>query len=856
MLAFALKGLAGRKLRASLTALAIVVGVAMISGTYVLTDTIDNGFNSIFSVSYQNADVVVSGKAAFENPNGNNQVEAPTFPASVLGKVRTLPDVALAAGSVTSDNVKLVGKDGKVVDTGGAPSLGFSVDPRYQIFNPTHLTSGRWPTSADEVAIDEATASGEHFRLGDTIRVQAVGPERPMRIVGIAKLTGVSTIGGATFALFTEKTAQQLFDKVGQLDLIRIQSKSGVSTSKLMSEIKPLLPATATVRDAAAQAKQDKKQVGDFITFIRYALLAFAGVALFVGAFVIANTLSITIAQRMREFATLRTLGASRRQVMRSVVVEAFVIGLFGSLVGLFLGLALAKLLNTLLVTFGIDLPQAGTVFKTRTVVVSLVVGTMVTLLASIRPARRATRVPPIAAVREGSVLPASRFAKYGPVTAATILAVSIALVALGTLAGGIATGPRLLMIGVGVLLLFFGVSLNASRVVRPLAAVLGSPAQTLGGAPGILARDNATRNPSRTASTASALMIGLALVTFVAIFAQGIRSSFESAVDELFVADYAITATNTFNPIDATVGRALPGKPGVKDVTAVRAGSGRYLGGNHDLTAVAPNMAIGVSVIWKAGGPRVPAELGDDGFFTNDNYAKDHHLRLGSPMTLEFPSGKKVKLRLRGIFDEPNGGSPFAEATISTKLFDREEARPRDLMVLINTPGGVSGANTATLKKDVANFADAKVQTRSEFKTNFEKPINGLLNLLFALLALSVIVSVVGIINTLVLTFYERTREIGMLRAVGMTRRQVRMMIRYESIVTSLMGAALGIAVGTFLAALVTHALSSEGIVFAFPFLQIVYFVLAAIVIGILAAVLPARRAARLNVLEALQYE
>jgi putative ABC transport system permease protein len=397
---------------------------------------------------------------------------------------------------------------------------------------------------------------------------------------------------------------------------------------------------------------------------------------------------------------------------------------------------------------------------------------------------------------------------------------------------------------------------MNAQRVVRPLAAVLGSPAETIGGAPGILARDNATRNPSRTASTASALMIGLALVTFVAIFAKGIRSSFESAVDQLFVANYAITATNTFTPIDATVGRSLRGKPGVKAVTPIRAGSARYLGGNHDLTGVSPNMATGVSVDWKAGGPSVPGRLGLQGFFTNDDFAKSHHLRLGSQVKLEFSSGKKVDVRLLGIFKQPNGGSPFAEATISTKLFDRENPRPRDLMVLINTPDGVNNANTATLKKDVANFADAKVQTRDQFKSNFEKPINALLNLLFALLALSVIVSLVGIVNTLVLTVFERTREIGMLRAVGMTRRQVRMMIRYESIVTSLMGAALGIAVGTFLAALITHALSSQGIAFAFPFMQVVYFVLAAILIGILAAVLPARRAARLNVLEALQYE
>jgi putative ABC transport system permease protein len=854
MLTVALKGLAGRKIRASLTAIAIVLGVAMISGTYILTDTINNGFNTIVVNSYKNADVVVSGQAAFKNTNGNG-VETPTFPASVLAKVRGLPDVAAAAGSVTSDSVKLIGKDGKVIDTGGAPSLGFSVDPREQQFNPTKLTSGSWPSGPDQVAIDKATASGEHFRVGDTIRLQAVGPQRSFRLSGIAELSGVGSIGGATFALFDLPTAQRVFDKPGQLDVIRIQSKAGVSNSKLVSEITPLLPATATVRDTNAQVKEDKKDLS-FVSFFKYILLAFAGIALFVGAFVIANTLSITIAQRMREFATLRTLGASRRQVLWSVVIEALVIGILGSLAGLFLGLGLAKVLNKLFVTFGIDLPQGQTVFATRTVIVSLVVGTIVTLVASVRPARRATRVPPIAAVREGSVLPVSRFAKYGPMTALGILAAAIALVALGTLASGIATGPRLLMIGVGVLLLFFGVSMNSARVVRPLAAVLGAPARAIGGAPGILARDNATRNPSRTASTASALMIGLALVTFVAIFGQGVFKSFEDAVDQLFVADYAVTATNTFSPIDVAAGKSLVGKPGVSDVTPIRAGSAHFLGSDHDLTAVAPNVATGIRIDWKAGGSSVPGRLGMNGFFTDTDYAKSKHLHIGSPVSLEFPSGKRVNVRLIGTYEQPNGGSPFGDATISTRLFDQYIPRPRDEMVLINTPDGVSDANTATLESDVSGFADAKVQTRDEFKTNFIAPIKKILNLLYALLALSVIVSLVGIINTLVLTVYERTRELGMLRAVGMTRRQVRMMIRYESIVTALMGAALGMVVGVFLAALVTQALSGQGIVFAIPWLQLVYFVLAAIVVGILAAVIPARRAARLNVLKALQYE
>ena len=855
MTAVALRGLAGRKLRATLTALAIILGVAMISGTYVLTDTINNGFNTIFNRSYQNADVVITGKAAFDSANGES-VEPPPMPQSLLPKIQKLDGVALAAGSVTTDTLKLIGKNGKVISTGGAPSLGFSITQQGQLFNPTKLKAGSWPHGSDEVVIDKATASSQGFSVGDRIGVQAFGPVRKLRISGIAEFPGVS-VGGATFAILDQPTAQKLFRKVGELDAIRVQSKAGVKTPQLLQEIRPLLGPTEVVRSGTAQAKKDKDtNASGFINFIRYALLAFSGVALFVGAFVIANTLSITIAQRMREFATLRTLGASRRQVMWSVVVEAFVIGVIGSAVGLFLGLALAKLLNALFVAIGIDLPQGSTVFATRTIIVSMLVGTLVTLFASIRPARRATRVPPIAAVREGSVLPKSRWAKYGTVTSLTILVAAIALVCLGAFGSGIATAPRLILLGAGVLLLFFGVSMNAAKVVRPLANVLGAPARTIGGAPGILARDNAMRNPARTASTASALMIGLALVTFVAIFGAGIRSSFEGAVNELFVADYAVTSTNTFTPIEAEAGKALQGKPGIRDLTAIRGGSARYLGSNNDLTAVQPNLNKTVSMDWTQGDDSVPGRLGLDGFFASKNYVKDHHLQLGSAVKLEFPSGKKTTVRLRGVWDEPKGGSPFAHITISTALFDKYVPRPRDEMVLLNTPGGVTDANTSRLESAEKGFADAKVQTREESKSNFEAPINKLLNLLYALLALSVIVSLVGIINTLVLTVFERTREIGMLRAVGMTRQQVRMMIRYESIVTALMGAALGMAVGVFLAAVITHALSSSGIVFAVPWSQLVYFVFAAIVVGVLAAVVPARRAARLNVLRALQYE
>ena len=855
MIGVTLKGLAGRRLRALLTALAIVLGVAMMSGTFVLTDTINGAFTSIFTESYKNADAVISGKTAFTNHNGNN-VQAPSLPQSLVAKVKAMPDVQAAAGSVSDDRTKLVGRDGKVITSGGAPQLAFSVNPTAdQRFNPLVLTAGSWPSGPHEVAIDSHVASSKHYKVGDTIGVESRGPVRHFRIAGIVKLPGVS-IGGATMAVFDTATAQGLLNRVGKVDLIRVQARHGVSTPKLIRELKRVLPASAQVRDTSAQVKEDKKGVSSFTSFIQGFLLAFAGISLFVGSFVIANTLSITVAQRVREFATLRTIGATRRQILRSVVVEALVIGILGSLAGLFLGLLLAKGLKAVFAATGFDLPSAATVFQARTIVVCLLVGTLITLFASLRPAFRATRVPPIAAVREGAELPPGRFARFAPILSAATLALGVLLLGYGVLAHGLTTVNRLSALGVGVLLLFFGVSANASRLVRPLASVLAWPATRIGGAAGALARENTMRNPKRTASTASALMIGLALVTFVAILGQGLRSSFESAVNGLFKGDYALTSQSTFAPLTISAEQAVRHARNVTVVSGIRAGSARYFDSTENLTGVDSQLAKVVQLDWKEGSAAVPAHLGRNGTFVDDKFAKKHHLHLGSRLTIETPTGHLLHLRVKGIFRLPKGGSPFAPVSISNSLFDANYINPENEMVFLNVRGGVTDANTKALEQPLKDFADAKIQTASQFKKNFEKPINKILYLLYVLLALSVVVSLFGIVNTLVLTVYERTRELGMLRAVGMTRSQTRSMIRHESIVTSLIGAALGMMVGVFLALLVTHALSSNGIVFAVPWLSLVYFVLAAIVIGIVAAIWPARRAAGLNVLEALQYE
>jgi len=850
----ALKGLAGRKLRAALTAVAIVLGVAMISGTYVLTDTIQAAFGTVFSTVYKHTDAIVTGKSVL-GTNNNSPTLPPSFDQSLLGEVQKLPGVEEAQGGI-GDFAYLVGRDGKVISgNGGAPHLAFSVNPHGdQRFNPLTLVSGTWPVGPHEVDIDAHTASTDNYKVGDTIGVVARGGEAKYRIVGTVQIGGVSSLGGATMTIFDFPTAQKVFHKEGKLDSISIAGKPGTTPEELVREVKPILPPATQVQTGTAKAKQATNDTNSFLSIIRDFLLAFAGVALFVGIFVIANTLSITIAQRTRELATLRTLGATRRQVRMSILVEAFAIGALASVAGLFLGLGLAKLLNQLFVSLGINLPQAGTVFASRTVVVSLLVGTFVTVIAAMRPAIRATRVPPIAAVREGAVLPESRFARFSAATASVTIAAALAVMLLGLFVHGLSTTTRLLALGIGAAGVFVGVAMLAKTLVPPLASVLGWPGRRYGGSAGTLARANAMRNPQRTASTASALMIGLALVTLVSVLAAGLKANFNNTVNALFKGNYAVTATDNFSPFTAAPLAAIAKVPGVNVVSGVRAGQARAFGSNLQLTGISGDISKVISAKWTAGSQETPSQLGSNGVIVSKNYAKDHKLSVGSPLRIETPTAGELPLVVRGIYDPPRGGEVYGDAAISTERFDSAYQNPQDVYAFIDMTGGVTAASTAALTKALKPYPDAKVATADEFKQNQEKGIDTLLNLLYVLLSFSIIISLFGIVNTLVLTVFERTRELGMLRAVGMTRRQVRGMIFGESVVTALIGATLAIPVGIVLAYMVGEAISFSA--FTVPVGQLIAFVIAAVIVGLLAAILPARRAARLNVLEALQYE
>jgi putative ABC transport system permease protein len=850
--AFALRGLLGRKLRTVLTAIAIVLGVATVSGTYVLTDSINNAFHSIFFETRVGSDAVISGKSPFD-VSSDSGTSTPPFDESLLQQVRALPEVAEAQGQVNGE-AHLIGHDGKAVVYGGAPNLGFSIAQGNSRFNPLKLVSGAWP-KGNEVVIDKSTASKEHFSIGQVIGVQASGPVERLRVSGIVKFGSVSTIGGATLAGFDLPTAQNLFAKKGKLDEIAVAAGQGVTDKKLISSIHTILPPNTQVRTAQAQSHEDAKDTDSFISFLQKFLLGFGGVALFVGSFVIANSLSITIAQRTREFATLRTLGASRTQVLRSVILEALVMGVLASIVGLFTGLLLAKGLFSLFDAVGFTLPNNGLTLETRTVVVALVVGIVVTLLASLRPALRATRVPPIAAVREGATLPESRYARFRLPAAIVVTVLGFAGLLAGLFVSNLSTGQILLLMLGGALLIFIGVALLSVRLIGPLAWTLGWPAKRIGGVAGALARDNSRRNPQRTASTASALMIGLALVTLVSLLAAGIVSSFRGAVHDIWRnADYAVTAQNNFSPIPIAASEAVKKAPGVESVSDVRAGEAQTFGNTIAVTAVNPPAAKVFNLDWTAGDSSVMANLGDDGVFVDKDFAKSHSLEVGSPVPVTFADGSQELFNVKGIFDPPTGGSPFGRVTMSTTSWDSHTTDPENLYSFVTMTGGQTDANQAALDKTLQDFPNAKAATRQKFIDNQISGLSSILNILYVLLALSVVVSLFGIVNTLVLTVFERTREIGMLRAIGMTRRQVRRMIRHESVITALIGAAIGIGLGIVLAALLIARV--DFIVLSIPIGQLIVFAIAAIVVGILAAIFPARRASRLNVLQALQYE
>jgi putative ABC transport system permease protein len=836
------KGLLAHKLRLSLTALAIVLGVTFISGTLVLTDTLHDTFNTLFGHVYQNVDFEVRGKAVFADNSGGGAVRN-AIPESILASVRGVPGVAAAEGSVTG-YAQFVAPDGKAITTGGAPTLGLSYDPDQQI-SSLQLVNGRPPTTPHDVVMDAGTAQKYHFAIGEHVRALLAGPPQTFTVTGIVRFGSADNLAGATLAAFDLSTAQQLFGLSGRFDAIDVVAKPGTDKSLVQHHIAAVLPAGVQVVTGQTVADEQTSDVNQALSFFSTALLVFAFISLFVGGFTIFNTFSIIVGQRTRELALLRIVGASRRQVFRSVLLEAAILGAVASLVGLGLGVLAAVGLEALLKGFGITLPTGPLVFQSRTVIAALVVGVGVTVVSAVSPARRAVRIPPVAALADyrSEQLESSR--------RRIVLGGVIGLVGVVALLIGL-NEPAIQLVGVGAVAIFLGIGMLAPLVARPMSSVLGRPLAALFGISGKLGRENSMRSPRRTAQTSSALMVGLALVSTIAVFGASLSRSATSSVDEAISADYIITSSSAgsggfSNSVAPTAARL----PGVRSVSTVYSGEFELRGSLSTVTAVStPHLSE--TVILRMADGTGAASLAAGDLLIDTTTATNKHLSVGSVVPVKFAQTGKSTMRVGGVF-KPN--ALIGNYLVGDGFFLSHFSNPLPVAVLIRTDG--AAGTGAALHRGLDAYPNLQVQTRLAFEKSQQAQVNQLLGLVYVLLALAIVIATIGIVNTLMLSVFERTHEIGLLRAVGMRRRQVRSMIRSESVILALFGAILGVVVGTALGIAFASSLKQQGITdIVVPATSLVVFLVLAGLIGLGAASWPARRAARLDVLEAIATE
>ncbi|HYV14631.1 MAG TPA: FtsX-like permease family protein [Conexibacter sp.] len=852
MLALSLRGISARKLRTALTAFAVILGIALVSGTYLLTDTIDSTFDTVFQTANQGVDVAVTPKQLFGTDE--NATPAP-LKRAVLDKVRGVPGVALAAGSVFLPG-QIFNKHDKLLITTGAPM--FISDTTPKRFDPFVYVVGRPPSAPDEVALDKFSADKAGYHVGDSVPIAGTGAQERFKLTGIAKFGEQNSLGGAAVAVVRPAVAQRLLDLHGEYTTIEVAASAGTTPAQLATDVRGALAGEpVTVRTGAQQATSDAKDVKDQFGFLRTFLFVFAGISLFVGAFLIVNTFSITVAQRVREFALLRMIGASRRQVLRAVIGEALLLGLFASAIGFLCGFGLAPGLKGLFKLFGADLPSGGIVLEARTVIVSILLGTVITLVAALGPAIRATRVPPIAALQDAASLPRGRTARWRTPIATVIVLIGVVLLCLG-LFGSASGGSAAALVGAGAAVMFIGTGLLAFHVVGPLALGVGAPLERLRGVGGRLARENAMRNPRRTASTSAALMIGVALVAFVTIFAAGLRASIAHQVGVGLKGQMIVESTVFGQPLPLSATKAVQDSSGIQTVSGIRFSEARIAGkGKPSVTGVDPQ-SIGevFNLNWTQGSAATLSGLGPHDVLVAKKWADDHDVRVGQTLALTTPTGSHLAQRVTGIYDDKAG--LFADLTVSNALMRGDfNVKGNAFLMASVTPGSDADAVTkATDTAIKAQYPSLKVLTKQGFIDEQKKQINQLLAFFYVLLALTVVISLFGIVNTLYLAIQERTRELGMLRAIGTSRRQVRQVVRYESVITAMIGATLGVVLGAIFAVLVTIPLKSEGFVISIPILQLIVLLVLAAIAGVLSAILPARRAAKLNVLEALAYE
>jgi len=847
-----LKSLWARKVRALLTSFAVFLGVAFVAGSFVLTDTIFAAFDEIFSESLKGTSVVVTA----ENPVKQESGEIPTISAALLPRVQKTPGVRLAAGAIFTPGAFFDSENEKIGNK-FAPKFISSTQP--DGLESLTYVDGHQPRGPTEASLDKAAADAAGLKLGEEIKLIGQGNLETFRLVGLTQL-GSASFGGASIAQVTLPVAQRLTHKRGRFDQISVAAADGVPAETLKRRIAERMPGGVKVETAAENADRSSDEIRDNLGFLRTFLLVFGFIAVFVGSFLIFNTFSITVAQRISEFGMLRTLGASRPQILTTVMVEALAIGLLGALLGIVGGFLIAKAINVLFEAIGIDLPTTSMVLETRTVVVALLVGVLVTLVASLVPALRSTRVPPIAALHSFRPTPTRRRRLVYLALSILLGIAGLGMILLGLFGSG-SSGARAGLMGGGAVAVVFAVSLFSPRLVPPLAVLAGWPLERLRHLAGRLARENAQRNPSRTAVTAAALMIGVTLVAFVTVFAAGLKSTVAQVVDENFAGGLVIQNTDGFSPIPNATARAAEKVPGVELVATIRGAEAkvlerRGLGATTRVNAPSPNIGRAVNVEWKQGGPPVLRNLSNGEAVVSDDFAGTYDLELGDRFTLLTQTLARPSFRVVGEFDSKLG--VLGNVLVTQRVMARDFDQTQDLTDFVEVEDGADAAQVqALLTKGVeAAFPVAEVLNQQELKESREEQINQLVSLVYALLAFAVLISLFGIANTLALSIHERTRELGMLRAIGMSRRQVRRMIRYEAVITALIGGILGLVLGIVFATLIAQPLKDEGFTLSYPVGSLIAVLVIAGLAGVLAAILPARRASRLDVLQSLQYE
>jgi putative ABC transport system permease protein len=847
-------GLLARKFRLFATALAVTLGVAFMAGTMVLTDTIGHTFDNLSSGVYKGTDAEVRAKATFSAPAMGGGDQRPLISASLVQALRHVPGVTTDEGSVLG-YARLIGKNGKAIGNpaGGAPTLGGNWNQVSQL-NPWTLVAGHPPRAADQVVIDKQSATTGHLRVGDMTTVLALGPPQRFRVVGIIMFGSADSPGGASVALFTTPVAQRLAAAPGKLTSVLFVASPGVSQQQLASNLRRALPPGLEAVTGATITKELQNSFQQGMSFFNTFMMIFAVIALLVGGFMIFNTFSITVAQRTRENGLLRAVGASKRQVLGSVLAEAVAVGIVASAIGLAAGIAVATALKALLTGLGFGLPAGGIVFSARTVIVAGLAGLAVTVVAAVSPARKAGKVPPVAAMQEVPAGSSGYGSKQRIMVGTGILVLGMAALFTG-LFGHIAS--NILVVGLGVLLVFFGVSVLGRTVSLPLSRVVGAPLPWLRSIAGKLARENAMRNPKRTAASASALMIGVGLVSFITILTSSTNASINSAVDRSFAGDIVIDsgAGLAGGGIDPALAQRLNSLPQVSAATGVGAGIAKVFGKVEQMSAVDPRTAGKIFHVSPQAGAIGALGLGDIAVYKD--VATAHHLRIGSPVPVLFRDAGRRTLRVALIYGDATA-APAPRYFLGTPSYHAYFALHYDSKIVVQKAPGVSTtAALAAVRAVAARYSGTSVMDQTAFKAALTKPYNNLLTLVYALLALAILIALLGIGNTLALSIYERTRELGVMRAVGMTRRQLRASIRWESAIIALQGTLLGLLVGVFFGWALVLAMKNQGItVFSLPVMSLVIMVVLAGLAGVVAAILPSRRAAKLNILRAIVSE